>query len=303
VLPLISAHKNQFWIQVLKEDGANAREHFLGIVHQPELSETRWHKLLALKGHEKDALINLVRHLGNAFLYWENDPANAREIFKLGGRLGPILAVAFNPTSSAYMGVLCELWSSKVTPGAIEELKSATNTHWNRLDRWFRADRCNALGAALHAAGRLDDARRWLERALSALPHDSQGPGLAVLEAHIRSNLARALLSYELNQAIDQVSKAMIIITERVPPRGVHFREETIFHVYTTWIIVAGIKGSNDKTYLERLRASALKGVHHVYGQYEHLVKKYQDILRFLKEASHSEQRTAAMIYAATVIP
>jgi hypothetical protein len=72
---------------------------------------------------------------------------------------------------------------------------------------------------------------------------------------------------------------------------------------YTTWIIVAGIKGSNDKTYLERLGASALNGVHHVYGQYEHLVKKYQDILRFLKEASHSEQRTAALIYAATVIP
>jgi len=101
-----------------------------------------------------------------------------------------------------------------------------------------------------------------------------------IIEACIRSNLARALtLQKQQDQAFKEVCRAKDIIA-CFDQYGAHLREETIYHINTTYLMFILSKGQQHSNDVGKLSWAATAGVEAIYGQHEHLAIKYRPDLK-----------------------
>lgn len=240
----------------------------------------------ALPWSERVSFMTLMLHLGNGALYWNNDPELCARIFEWRLRLSRVLFRNYSlHTEEGYlfMKILCEIWTGRVSEDTVNAIWQFLRENESRL-HWFGCgDLYNSLGVAYRLRGE-NDVAQWLHlQALEVILPHADDPEYPMLEARIRSNLARAYLPENIDGAWSEVFEALEIVEKQ--GRGSHFREETIFHVYTTYISiqVLSLKDEELGHLQQQLRDNALAGMREVYGEDTAIFKKYEAQLDYLE--------------------
>jgi len=236
---------------------------------------------------EKCQLVDVIRHLGNGALYWDDDPETCLQLFTLHKLMLEVLSADCNASNSLRMSVngalslaglrvYCEFWRKSVSLDSLNQLSFILNNHSDEIDWHSTVQFFDVMGIGCRVAGKSEVALHWHRHALRIvnLQANEEQP---VLEAGIRSNLARALFLMTLqDEAFDEACRAKQIIEDYAGKRGTHLREETIYHVNTTYLMINLIKGRLHHNGIPELSRAAMAEMEGIYGQDAKLVKKYQ---------------------------
>jgi len=239
---------------------------------------------------EKWQLADVILHLGNGALYWDDDPKTCLQLFNLPKLMLEVLSayfdraassrIALNGTlSSAVMQVYCEFWRNSVSLDSLNQLSCVLNIHSDQIDWHSRVLSFEVMGIGCRVTDQSEIALQWHRHALDILQANKEKH---VLEARIRSNLARALfLRTSQDEAFKEACKAKQIIEDYAGERGTHLREETIYHVNTTYLMLNLIrsKGQLPQNLIAELSRAAMAEMEGIYGQDAKLVQKYQQEL------------------------
>jgi len=294
------AHWQQFAWAALKKVGdfrtvEEARSEILGP------ARTRLNALWSgLDLMDKWRLSGVIHNLANGALYWDDDPQTCLQLFTLRKlmliQLSKDLESIDSATSrrlalhgtlgEAGLRIYCEFWRKSVTCDSLSQLSSILNIYSDQIGWFSQVQFFDVMGIGYRVEkdcveGKLDAAERWHRHALM-IANSQANKEQPILEARIRSNLARTLFLKSLEgEAFEEACNAKQIIDAHARERGTHLREETIYHVNTTYLMLNLIrsKGEMHQNAILELSRAAMAEMEGLYGPDAKLVKKYQQEL------------------------
>jgi hypothetical protein len=266
-----------------------------------------------------EKLAGLLIHLGNAALWMDRDFETSDALFQLAYKITGWPHIAGNVCMRMWYALTIPRKGPQLLHSAVRGLYAALMAHLRaepssrgyrppHRDQlaalaavlpeghaWKLAEAANLLSMGLRMLARsvpshLEAAIEWLDRSL-LFTRDL--PEHVVMEAHIRSNYARALIvAGREDLAWIHAAEATRLIGT-VPPRGTHFLQETIFHIRFTDILVTPLEqfdGSDGQRLLDTMCRNALAPVKEIYGESAPVVEQFHQQLIGLSAALLARQ-------------